>query len=119
VNTTLPRRLALTLALTGGTLLVMPTAGAEAAGMKCTHSSRAKVCFEPNGDDVLVEDVVADAWTATAAWHTDYGRTGKCGPTIRTEVCNYNMREGRTVFLRVEDRAGDDVHVTPWISVTI
>jgi alpha-D-ribose 1-methylphosphonate 5-phosphate C-P lyase len=110
--------------LTGTALLATTTAAAEPAvtSWHCARTADASACFESDDDYVrIVDGGLDDATDAVAVWRTDYGRTGKCGPTYHSEICDYDMREGRTLFLRAEERDpnGKVVKRSSWIDVTI
>ncbi|MFR9727269.1 hypothetical protein ACL02R_28490 [Streptomyces sp. MS19] len=67
-------------------------------------------CFKPNGDVFRVFDTWADGMRVVAVWGTDYGRSGQCTNTNSAngpqKVCDYDMREGRTIEFQVCTRDG-------------
>lgn len=81
-----------------------------------TYAGAGRACFDSDGDWFEVWDSKSDGFRTVATWRTSYGREGMCQNTIGTipgaesmHPCNYDFREGETVYFRFQVRNGSTV----------
>lgn len=107
--------IAVMLGLIMGATLSGQAAAVEPMRHDCTGDMGwGQVCFESTGDHLVVYDDKADGYRVIGHWWTDYGREEECHNVSGAgsmRDCNYNMKEGRTIYFRAILSNGSTGHI--------
>jgi hypothetical protein len=86
---------AITVAIAGSSVIVLSAGTAHADSCDVTIDGSATGCWTSYGDKFTLSATTgSNSWIE---WHTDYGRHDTCFQSL----CNYNMREGHTIWYHV------------------